>query len=507
MIRCKIVNLLTLFILTDLNRSAITQITSQPSSSVFTSSKLKIFPTPQSSNPLTDISIQTKFSDKNQNDQSIKFNKEITYTIVEESNVPQLIGDLINDFNLNKYLLRHVLNEPRQSPMHTSNNQNNQSKQMLSIDLIANHYQSTQYTDADLPRLHLFPSNQWSAEYFHINYHNLFKQELIQIKRLDRDRLCQLNDFNKTTEHQKNQQQLKHYDTCMCSSDICSTIYSQKLKSSALSLLTRVETLNGRGKIESGELALLLPYCQFIMTLAINLFHTGMEIFTIRIKLLDLNDNYPSFKPFTKYEVHFMEDDRIGVRRRLPLATDVDMCLHSEITYRLEAGESFKDEGDLISENVGSLHNNNRPVNLSNLFSLKLTETSNTKVLEIQLEHTLDREKRDKYDLYLLAIDDNSNFHRREENRHTTTLPIIVYIQDVNDCKPEFLVMNGSHYTPAKLSEPVFNEVAENVAVGYIITKFQAIDEDFGDNGRISYEMGQYTHSITKSVSSELVDV
>ncbi|CAI2732847.1 unnamed protein product [Schistosoma spindalis] len=428
---------------------------------------------------------------KRNQDISLKtFNKQITYTLIEESNIPQFIGNLINDFQLTNYLLNYILNDSSWNNNHNNNNLRmntiNQSKQLLSIDLIANQYQiiNNNYNNTDhhhyyynnnneLPRLYLFPSNQWSSKYFHINYYNLFKQELIQIKKLDRDQLCHwYHDHDYDHDHHHNHL-LKEINTCFCFLNTCTIINNQ----------SNLNQLN-------------LPYCQFTITIAMNLLKIGIEIMTIHIKLIDINDNYPIFQLFNKYEINFMEDDLIGTRYQLPIAIDYDMCFYSNITYQLQWIDSMK---------YHSFINSNQLINNQSIndFSLIFNKINNHDILEIQLDHHLDREKINKYELNLLAID---NYYQLNDIKHTTTLPLIIYIQDVNDCKPEFTLINNNNNNNHSSNEvlyqsndPLLIEVCEDAPIGYVITKFHAIDKDIGKNAEIQYRISQYTHSITKS--------
>ncbi|TNN09920.1 Cadherin-23 [Schistosoma japonicum] len=162
-----------------------------------------------------------------------------------------------------------------------------------------------------------------------------------------------------------------------------------------------------------------------------NIYSIGIEILTINIQLIDINDNYPIFQSFNKYEINFMEDD------------------------------------------------------------LTKTKTSQQNILEIYLNDALDREQQDKYDLYLLAID---NHYRIEDKRHTTTLPLTIHIHDVNDCKPKFIL-------PKINNDSIWIEIPENTPIGHVVTRFHAVDEDIGKNGEIHYSISQYTHSLTKSVN------
>ncbi|CAH8591844.1 unnamed protein product [Schistosoma mattheei] len=434
-----------------------------------------------------------KNNEKNHQDGSLKpFNKQITYRLIEESNIPQFIGNLINDFQLTNYLLNYIFNHSLSSNNNHNNNNLrmntiNQSKPLLSIDLIANQYQIINNNNNnsdhphhhhhhnDLPRLYLFPSNQWSSKYFHINYYNLFKQELIQIKKLDRDQLCHWDHH-----HNNNNQFFKEINTCLCSINTCSIINNQS------------NLINDPFD---------LPYCQFTITIAMNLLSIGIELMTIHIQLIDLNDNYPIFQLFNKYELHFMEDALIGTKYQLPIAIDHDMCLYSNITYQLLSIDHHE-----INSIINN--NNNNQLNQSiNYFSLIFNQLDDHNRLEIQLDHNLDREQIDKYELNLLAID---NHYKLNEIKHTTTLPLIIYIHDVNDCKPEFTIMksiinnnnnhsNNSNEVLYQSNEPLLIEVCEDVPIGYIVTKFHAIDKDIGKNAEIQYRISQYTHSLTKS--------
>ncbi|VDO51611.1 unnamed protein product [Schistosoma margrebowiei] len=479
---------------------------SSTTSNVFSSSKYKALP-PISSNTSKELSYQSfinKINNNNTNDNKKKnkknnkmnhqdvslkpFNKQITYRLIEESNIPQFIGNLINDFQLTNYLLNYIFNHSLSSN-NLKINTINQSKPLLSIDLIANQYQiinnnnnnnnNTDYSHYhyhELPRLYLFPSNQWSSKYFHINYYNLFKQELIQIKKLDRDQLCHW-DHN---PNPNNNQFIKEINTCLCSINTCSIINNQSNNS------------------------FNLPYCQFTITIAMNLLSIGIELMTIHIQLIDINDNYPIFQLFNKYELHFMEDALIGTKYQLPIAIDYDMCLYSNITYQLQSINHHEIDSSLINNN-----NNNNQLNQSiNYFSLIFNQLHDHNRLEIQLDHNLDREQIDKYELNLLAID---NHYQLNEIKHTTTLPLIIYIHDVNDCKPEFTIIksiinnnnhsNNNNEVLYQSNEPLLIEVCEDVPIGYIVTKFHAIDKDIGKNAEIQYRISQYTHSLTKSVS------
>uniref|UniRef100_A0A5K4F4W8 Cadherin n=1 Tax=Schistosoma mansoni TaxID=6183 RepID=A0A5K4F4W8_SCHMA len=451
-------------------------------------------------------SILNKINNHNHNhrEESLKsFNKQITYTLIEEEfNLPKLIGNLIDDLQLNNYLLNYILNY---SPNTLSlwNNHNNQSKQLLSIDLIANQYPIiNNQSNHDLARLYLFPSNQWSSNYFHINYYNLFKQELIQIKKLDRDQLCHyINDNN---NNNNNSNTMKHIiNPCICFKNICSIINNQSINN---------QSINNRS---TNNNQLYLPYCQFTITLAMNLLNIDLNIMTILIQLMDINDNVPKFQwNQQNYIINFIENDQIGKKYQLPIAIDNDLCLHSNIDYQLEWINKPKINNSLLinytTDNTTNNTTNNQYIDSINYFSLIFNKiNNNNQLLEIQLDHKLDREWIDKYELHLLAID---HYYQYDINKkqHTTTLSLIIYIQDVNDCKPEFnliqSLMNTTYSTTYTTynnnNETLYIEVPENVRVGQVITKFHAIDKDIGKNSEIQYRISQYTHSITKLLNS-----
>ncbi|XP_031778398.1 neural-cadherin isoform X2 [Nasonia vitripennis] len=90
---------------------------------------------------------------------------------------------------------------------------------------------------------------------------------------------------------------------------------------------------------------------------------------------------------------------------------------------------------------------------------------------------TLDR---DKYELNVTAKDDGACCPNGENNIHTSTAVVVVFITDVNDNKPVFKDC-GTYYP----------KVEEGATNGSPVIKVQATDEDKGVNGQVKYSIVQ----------------
>nr|CAH8848093.1 unnamed protein product [Trichobilharzia regenti] len=92
---------------------------------------------------------------------------------------------------------------------------------------------------------------------------------------------------------------------------------------------------------------------------------------------------------------------------------------------------------------------------------------------EIQLIDEVDREKVDRYELYIV-VSDNA-----KTNRLSSTATVIIKIEDVNDCRPEFF------------GDYVF-EIVESYGsstIHQILGSVVATDMDLGRNGSITYRL------------------
>ncbi|CAL8068489.1 unnamed protein product [Calicophoron daubneyi] len=333
----------------------------------------------------------------------------------------------------------------------------NTSKQTLSIDLIAN---AGQVTSDDLlapglPQIQIFPSNQWGWKYFRVRHKSLLTQELILTKSIDRDQMCQLvEDRNSEST-----------DSCTCYPRPCPVTDDE------------------------------YSYCEFTLTVAVYPLQPGMPIYAIRILLKDINDNAPTFQPTSSYVLSFKENDKPGTSRQLPIATDPDMCSAGDVQYSLrpqsETDQSAVYYFRLHSTNVGK----------------------ETAKLSLVLIRPLDREHQDQYGLYVLASD-----RAITRKRRTSTLTLLVLVEDANDCRPEFVMpetmQSRKHlkdYPGGKRKclsinetattfqhQPIIIKIPENAPIGYLVKQIVAEDGDAGVNGKVQYSLGPRTNPVTK---------
>ncbi|XP_041849765.1 protocadherin-16-like [Melanotaenia boesemani] len=166
---------------------------------------------------------------------------------------------------------------------------------------------------------------------------------------------------------------------------------------------------------------------------------------TVRIKVLDVNDNAPIFGR-VYYSIEVPEN-----MEALPLftlrATDPDAGNNGEINYRVAAGDPL---GDFhLDRQTGVLYTS-RP---------------------------LDREKRAGYTLTVIAQD-----HGHSPLSSTATVEVTVL--DINDHSPQF---QSSSYTA---------DISEDVPIGSLVLEVKAIDLDYGPNSRVMYFLSHGSQSM-----------
>ncbi|XP_056455883.1 protocadherin gamma-A11-like [Gadus chalcogrammus] len=174
-----------------------------------------------------------------------------------------------------------------------------------------------------------------------------------------------------------------------------------------------------------------------------------MELHRIDVEILDINDNAPAF---AKKEMSFQISEMAvkGSRFSLDSAIDPDVSLNTLQTYKLTPTDHFK-------------------LNI-------LSRPDGSKYVEMVLETSLDREKKDEHKLILTAFDGGNP-------QRSGSVKIIVIVMDANDNAPVF-------------SQPVFTvNVPENALKGSVILKVSASDIDQGTNGEIVYSFSQNTNS------------
>ncbi|XP_010073579.1 PREDICTED: protocadherin-23-like, partial [Pterocles gutturalis] len=171
---------------------------------------------------------------------------------------------------------------------------------------------------------------------------------------------------------------------------------------------------------------------------AINLTDRKLASQAVKIVILDINDNSPSFTSSTVSYV--MEDVEVGFPVHRIIAEDPDEGRNGQVTYRILSGNENK------------------------TFALdKITGVLTTAQL-------LDREIQEHYSLTVMALDDGSPALSAMQ-----VLTIIVL--DVNDERPTFL---------KQLYETA---VHENQDPGEFVIKVEAVDRDAGLNSLLQYEI------------------
>lgn len=162
---------------------------------------------------------------------------------------------------------------------------------------------------------------------------------------------------------------------------------------------------------------------------------------TILIHVLDQNDNPPVF--LTPHFIFFISED-------VPPFTEVG---------RIEVKDPDEGENGKIELRV---------VNGSESFVVDNTQWM------LRTISNLDREAKDRYELYLLATDGGHPVAL------TSTTRVTVFVEDVNDNQPKVILpsSNSSCLT-----------VSPETLAGTMVTKIYAIDDDSGLNSEITYSV------------------
>ncbi|XP_060583345.1 protocadherin-11 X-linked-like [Ruditapes philippinarum] len=174
------------------------------------------------------------------------------------------------------------------------------------------------------------------------------------------------------------------------------------------------------------------------------------QIVTVQVFIEDKNDNSPMFS-MDVYHLNITEGTSSGSYNILP-AVDKDLGGNNSIqSYHLLLSQESQGYFELIvsKNHVGT-------------FMLKLV-----------LQKVLDREQKETYTLEIVAKDGGST-------PNTGTLKVVVHVLDINDNTPEF-------------TKTVYNvSIKENLAVMETVLTLQANDSDLGENGRVTYRIGEF---------------
>ncbi|KAK2541656.1 Dchs2 [Columba guinea] len=171
---------------------------------------------------------------------------------------------------------------------------------------------------------------------------------------------------------------------------------------------------------------------------AINLTDRRLDSLTVKIVILDTNDNSPSFTSSPLSCV--MEDVEVGFLVHRIVAKDPDEGRNGQVTYHILSG------------------NENKAFVLDKITGL-LTTTQ-----------LLDREIQERYILTVMALDDGSP-------ALSATQVLTILVLDVND------------ETPIFLKQLYKTAVHENRDPGEFVVKVEAVDRDAGLNSLLRYEI------------------
>ncbi|KAM8806282.1 cadherin-23 [Eudromia elegans] len=156
---------------------------------------------------------------------------------------------------------------------------------------------------------------------------------------------------------------------------------------------------------------------------------------SLQVTILDENDNRPVFRP-ASVTTRLRENSPPGFSILRVTATDADSGLNKQLDYRIEGGGQDRFVIDAASGVI-------RVAN-----------------------HTIDREERDTYRLTVVAVDQGTP-------ALSGTATVLLLIDDVNDCRPEFI-------------NPVQTvSVPESAAPGTVVAEVTAVDRDL--NARLEY--------------------
>ncbi|XP_069825314.1 protocadherin gamma-C5-like isoform X12 [Dendropsophus ebraccatus] len=180
-----------------------------------------------------------------------------------------------------------------------------------------------------------------------------------------------------------------------------------------------------------------------------------VELFTLEIEILDINDNSPIFS-VNHHDIEITEVfTSPGAQFDLEIAKDLDVGVNGVSQYTL---------------------------NTNPYFSLSLKNRKDgTLIPQLILEKVLDREEKAEHNLILTAIDGG-------EPARSVTCRITIVVLDINDNPPVF---NQSVY---KIS------IRENLPIKTVILTLNASDQDDRANGEIQYYFGGHTSESAREI-------
>ncbi|KAM4747480.1 protocadherin gamma-C5-like [Rhinophrynus dorsalis] len=182
-----------------------------------------------------------------------------------------------------------------------------------------------------------------------------------------------------------------------------------------------------------------------------------LELFSLEIEILDINDNSPSFSTSDRIIKITEQYASPGVHFSLEIAQDPDVGVNGISKYKINPNPFF------------TLSVKNRK--------------DGTLIPELVLERVLDREEKEQHKLILTALDGGDPVR-------SGSCIISVIVLDINDNAPEF---TQSSYKIKLL---------ENPKIPTVLMTLNATDFDEGTNGEIEYYFDDYTSDSAKKLFS-----
>lgn len=203
-------------------------------------------------------------------------------------------------------------------------------------------------------------------------------------------------------------------------------------------------------KIDRDAVCRQTPKC-FI---SLEVMSNSMEICVIKIEIIDVNDNAPRF-PTNHIDIEISENAAPGTRFPLEGASDPDSGSNSIQTYTITPND---------------------------IFGLEIkTRGDGSKIAELVVEKTLDRETQSRYTFELTAEDGG-------DPPKSGTVQLNIKVIDSNDNNPVF-------------DEPAYTvNVLENSPINTFVIDLNATDPDEGTNGEVVYSFINFVSNLTKQM-------
>ncbi|KAK7137898.1 hypothetical protein R3I94_013522 [Phoxinus phoxinus] len=203
-------------------------------------------------------------------------------------------------------------------------------------------------------------------------------------------------------------------------------------------------------KIDRDAVCRQTPKC-FI---SLEVMSNSMEICVIKIEIIDVNDNAPRF-PTNHIDIEISENAAPGTRFPLEGASDPDSGSNGIQTYTITPND---------------------------IFGLEIkTRGDGSKIAELVVEKTLDRETQSRYTFELTAEDGG-------DPPKSGTVQLNIKVIDSNDNNPIF-------------DEPVYTvNVLENSPISTLVIDLNATDPDEGTNGEVVYSFINFVSNLTKQM-------